>query len=112
MAELLYVISSQSTKFIRADKFLLSMPLQHKPANRYRQFPTMSINKIHIFLTVTLVMFFGCKNAPEKIITDQEKWNRLTIGFKNLEVCKLPCFSDHSKVEFLLKFPTINQQEI
>ena len=35
MAELLYVISSQLTKFIRADKFLLSMPLQHKFANRY-----------------------------------------------------------------------------
>jgi len=32
------------------------------------------------------VTFFGCKNAPEKIISDQDKWNRLTIGFKNLEV--------------------------
>jgi hypothetical protein len=38
MAELLYVISSQLTKFIRADKFVLSMPLQHKFANRYLQF--------------------------------------------------------------------------
>jgi hypothetical protein len=38
MAELLYVISSQLTKFIRADKFLLSMPLQHKLANRYSQY--------------------------------------------------------------------------
>ena len=35
MAELLYVISSQLTKFIRADKFVLSKPLQHKLANRY-----------------------------------------------------------------------------
>lgn len=37
MAELLYVNSSQLTKFIRADKFLLSMPLQHKFAKRYSQ---------------------------------------------------------------------------
>jgi hypothetical protein len=35
MAELLYVISSQLTKFIRADKFVLAKPLQHKLAKRY-----------------------------------------------------------------------------
>ncbi|WP_200587780.1 hypothetical protein [Pedobacter segetis] len=38
MAELLYVISSQLIQFIRADKFLLSMPLQHKFAKRYQPF--------------------------------------------------------------------------
>jgi hypothetical protein len=32
-----YVNSSQLNKFIRADKFLLSKPLQHKLANRYRK---------------------------------------------------------------------------
>jgi hypothetical protein len=32
------VISSQLTKFIWEDKFLLPMPLQHKFAKRYSEF--------------------------------------------------------------------------
>ena len=45
-----------------------------------------------------------------------DKKSRVIEKIKNVIIdlvhCKLPCFSDHSKVEFLLKFPTINQQEI
>ncbi|HTN21073.1 MAG TPA: hypothetical protein VL125_11385 [Pelobium sp.] len=37
MAELLYVNPSQLIKFIRADRFLLSKPLQHKFANRWEE---------------------------------------------------------------------------
>ena len=43
MAELLYLISSQLTKFIRAEKFVLCMPLQHKFANRFPNSPTSKI---------------------------------------------------------------------
>ncbi len=46
MAELLYVISSQLTKFIRADKFVLPMPLQHKFANRYTTYPNKNNSRI------------------------------------------------------------------
>ena len=62
MAELLYVISSQLTKFIRADKFLLTMPLQHKFANRLKtsvQFSTKK-NKFWQFWVVIFV-FSGMK---------------------------------------------------
>jgi hypothetical protein len=55
MAELLYAISSQLTKFIRVDKFLLSMPLQHKFANRYRAFYRTTLRQLIYIFTILLL---------------------------------------------------------
>jgi hypothetical protein len=57
MAEMLYVISSQLIKFILADKFVLSMPLQHKFANRYSQYYPTESTKKYFELVVLIVNF-------------------------------------------------------
>jgi hypothetical protein len=53
------------------------------------QFPTISIKKSLSLVSLTMLSFCGCRDTPSKTTTESEKWNMLSIGFKNCEIIVL-----------------------